>query len=80
MLDSFAGGYGKALLDLLNFLDTYSDTLIHWKILSRKDIHRLRKILREWFDKRHDILEHPDEITFKWNDEQERMIICRKEN
>lgn len=66
MLDNYQGGYGKALIDLSNLLDNYSNALIFHRILRKRDIKVLREFLGSLYDHRHEYLENPDSVSFFW--------------
>ena len=66
MLDNYQGGYGKALIDLSNMLDNYSNALIFHRILRKRDIKVLREFLGSLYDHRHEYLEDPDSVSCIW--------------
>lgn len=45
MLDSYRGGYTKALLDVKEILEERSDVLSHRKLISKKDIRFVSSVI-----------------------------------
>ena len=77
MLDNYQGGYGKALIDLSNLLDNYSNALIFHRILRKRDVKVLREFLGSLYDHRHEYLEDPDSVSFFWTKDG-RLVVKSK--
>lgn len=45
MMDTFNGGYTKALLDVQHFFESYSDSLSYNKLYNRKGVEAILKCL-----------------------------------
>lgn len=73
MLDTYRGGYGQALVDMMNFLESHSDMLAYHGIVPRAVNRRIRQILKEQFDHRHDLLDRPQDVRY-WMDEKSKRV------
>ena len=74
MTDTYQGGYGKALIDMMTFLDQYSDSLVRTRILTRKGLRALTSLLESAFRHRNEILLRPD-LTAVWHNKDETFEI-----
>lgn len=60
MLDTYRGGYTKALLDVKEILENHSESLAYRKVLTKKSIKNLSAIIDG-------MIEYKD-VLMKWGD------------
>ena len=64
MTDDFMRGYAQATIDIMDFFDRYSNALVECKWLGKKDIRRIKQIVREFYDHRRDFVNRPADIQW----------------
>ena len=50
MTDDFMRGYIQATIDIMDFFDRYGESLVGFKWFGKKDIRRIKQIVREYAD------------------------------
>lgn len=64
MTDDFMRGYIQATIDIMDFFDRYGEPLVGFKWFGKKDIRRIKQIVREFYDKRRDFVNRPQDMVW----------------